>query len=111
MKLQWPTISFFLVVHLLSLVALQQWSWGAFLVWSILAFVTGCLGLTLGYHRLLSHRSFRVPKWLERVFATCGALSAEYGPIEWVGLHRQHHKWSDKALDPHNINRGFGGLI
>ena len=107
MKLQWPTISFFLVVHLLSLVALQQWSWGAFLVWSILAFVTGCLGLTLGYHRLLSHRSFRVPKWLERVFATCGALSAEYGPIEWVGLHRQHHKWSDKALDPHNIQRGF----
>ena len=40
---------------------------------------------------------------LERFFATCGALSAEYGPITWVGLHRQHHKHSDKALDPHKV--------
>ena len=109
MKLQWPTIGFFLVVHLLSLVALQQWSLGAFFVWFFLSWLTGCVGLTLGYHRLLSHRSFVVPLWLERVIATCGALSAEYGPIEWVGLHRQHHKFSDKALDPHNINRGFWG--
>ena len=107
MKLEWPTIGFFTIVHILSIVALQQFSWGAFFVWFFLSWLTGCLGLTLGYHRLLSHRAFEVPKWLERVFATCGALSAEYGPIEWVGLHRQHHKWSDKGLDPHNINRGF----
>ena len=107
MKLEWPTIGFFTIVHILSIVALQQFSWGAFFVWFFLSWLTGCLGLTLGYHRLLSHRAFEVPLWLERVFATCGALSAEYGPIEWVGLHRQHHKWSDKGLDPHNINRGF----
>ena len=44
----------------------------------------------------------KVPQWLARFFATCGALSAEYGPVTWVGLHRQHHKHSDKALDPHN---------
>ena len=107
MKLEWPTIGFFTLVHILSIVALQQFSWSAFFVWFFLSWLTGCVGLTLGYHRLLSHRSFEVPKWLERVIATCGALSAEYGPIQWVGLHRQHHKHSDKALDPHNINRGF----
>ena len=107
MKLEWPTISFFFLIHVLGIVALQQFSWSAFLMLIFLGWVTGCLGLTLGYHRLLSHRSFSVPKWLERVFATCGALSAEYGPIQWVGLHRQHHKFSDQELDPHNINRGF----
>ena len=93
--LEWPTIIFFSVVHLLALYALQFASWDVFWLMIFWSWVTGCLGLTLGYHRLLTHKSFEVPKWLERVFATCGALSAEYGPIEWVGLHRQHHKWSD----------------
>ena len=106
-NLEWPTIIFFTVVHLLSLYALQFASWDAFLLMIFLGWVTGCLGLTLGYHRLLTHKSFEVPKWLERIFATCGALSAEYGPIEWVGLHRQHHKWSDQGMDPHNVKRGF----
>ena len=94
MKLEWPTIIFFTAIHLISLYALQFATWDAFFLMIFLGWVTGCLGVTLGYHRLLSHRSFSVPKWLERFFATCGALSAEYGPINWVGLHRQHHKLS-----------------
>jgi stearoyl-CoA desaturase (delta-9 desaturase) len=63
--------------------------------------------VTIGYHRLLSHRSFRVPKWLERFFATCGALSCQHGPIDWAGLHRHHHKFSDTDADHHNSHRGF----
>ena len=106
---EWSTIIFMVIVHCFAVVALQPqyWSWGAVGVFLILYWVTACLGVTLGYHRLLSHRAFKVPRWLERFFATCGALSAEYGPITWVGLHRQHHKHSDKALDPHNSNRGL----
>ena len=98
-----------IVIHILAGVALfpQFWSWGAAATLFILYWVTACLGVTLGYHRLLSHRSFKVPQWLARFFATCGALSAEYGPVTWVGLHRQHHKHSDKALDPHNSKRGI----
>ena len=109
MRIQWPTVLFMTVVHILALVALQPqyWSLGSLSVLLILYWVTACLGVTLGYHRLLAHRSFRLPKWAERFFATCGALSAEYGPITWVGLHRQHHKHSDIALDPHNSMRGF----
>ncbi len=105
----WPTIIFMAVVHVCAAIALlpQFWSWGAIGVFLLLYWVTACLGVTLGYHRLLSHRAFKVPRWLERFFATCGSLSAEYGPITWVGLHRQHHKHSDKALDPHNSNRGL----
>ena len=106
---EWSTIIFMVIVHCFAVVALQPqyWSWGAVGVFLILYWGSACLGVTLGYHRLLSHRAFKVPRWLERFFATCGALSAEYGPITWVGLHRQHHKHSDKALDPHNSNRGL----
>ena len=107
--LKWPTIIFMLVIHLLAGVALlpQFWSWGSVATLLILYWVTACLGVTLGYHRLLSHRSFKVPQWLARFFATCGALSAEYGPITWSGIHRQHHKYSDTDPDPHDMNKGF----
>lgn len=70
-------------------------------------FVVGCLGITLGYHRLLAHRSFVTPKWLERVFATCGLLALQGDPIEWVAVHRQHHRFADKDGDPHDARRGF----
>ena len=71
----WPTILFMAVVHYYAIVALQPqyWSWGAGGVFLILYWVTACLGVTLGYHRLLSHRAFKVPQWMERFFATCGS--------------------------------------
>jgi hypothetical protein len=47
-------------------------------------FITGCLGITLSYHRQLSHRSFTTPKWLEYVFAYCGVMAVQGDPIEWV---------------------------
>jgi len=56
---------------------------------------------------LLSHRSFIVPRWLERFFATCGAISCQHGPIDWVGLHRHHHSFSDTEVDHHNSKKGF----
>ena len=96
-------------IHLLSAVALlpKFWSWQAVTSLLLLYWVTACLGVTLGYHRLLCHRSFRLPQGLERVLATCGALSCQHGPIDWVGLHRHHHKFSDTDADHHNSNRGF----
>ena len=93
---RWGTLAFMVVVHAMALVALlpRFWSWQAAATLAILYWVTACLGVTIGYHRLLSHRSFQVPQWLERFFATCGALSCQHGPIDWVGLHRHHHKFS-----------------
>ncbi len=106
---RWGVIAYMVAVHGLALVALlpRFWSWQALVILLVLYWVTACLGVTLGYHRLLSHRSFRVPHWLERVFATCGALSCQHGPIDWVGLHRHHHKFSDTAVDHHDSNLGF----
>ena len=103
------TIAFMLVIHVLALVALlpQFWSVPAMVSLLVLYWVTACLGVTIGYHRLLCHRAFRVPQWLERFFATCGALSCQHGPIDWVGLHRHHHKFSDTDADHHDSNKGF----
>jgi len=105
----WTVILFMAAIHLLAIVALlpQFWSWAGVATLVILYWVTACLGVTIGYHRLLSHRSFRVPRWLERFFATCGALSCQHGPIDWVGLHRHHHKFSDTEADHHDSSKGF----
>ena len=106
---RWGTVAFMIAIHVLTIIALQPrfWSWQAFASTLILYWLTACLGVTLGYHRLLSHRSFAVPKWLERFFATCGALSCQHGPIDWVGLHRHHHTFSDTEPDHHNSHKGF----
>jgi stearoyl-CoA desaturase (delta-9 desaturase) len=106
---RWATIVFMVAIHILAVVALlpQFRSAAGIATFLILYWVTACLGVTIGYHRLLAHRSFRVPRWLERFFATCGALSCQHGPIEWVGLHRHHHKFSDTDVDHHDSNKGF----
>ncbi|WP_036900906.1 MULTISPECIES: acyl-CoA desaturase [Prochlorococcus] len=106
---RWGTILFMFAIHALTIYALlpRFWSWQAVSAMFTLYWITACLGVTLGYHRLLSHRSFKVPKWLERFFATCGALSCQHGPIDWVGLHRHHHTFSDTDVDHHDSNKGF----
>ena len=106
---RWGTIAFMAALHGLALIALlpQFWSWQAVVTFLVLYWLTACLGVTIGYHRLLSHRAFRVPHWLERFFATCGAISCQHGPIDWVGLHRHHHKFSDTDVDHHSSLKGL----
>src|SRR5512147_75896 len=65
-------------------------------------------GVTVGYHRLLTHRSFATSKRTERVFALLGTLAVEGGPIPWVADHRAHHANSDKEGDPHSPHVGHG---
>jgi stearoyl-CoA desaturase (delta-9 desaturase) len=105
----WGTTMFMVVLHVLALLALlpRFWSWEAIGSLLVLYWLTGCVGVTLGYHRLLAHRAFVVPRWLEALIATCGALSCQHGPIDWVGLHRHHHRHSDDPADHHNRHLGF----
>lgn len=105
----WVTIIFMAVLHIGALFALlpSNFSWKAVGLALFLHWVTGGLGITLGYHRLVTHRSFQTPKWLEYFFMFCGTLACQGGPIRWVGLHRIHHLHSDTAPDPHDSNRGF----
>ena len=106
---RWSTILFFVGIHALAFVSLHPafWSYKALGTLIILYWLTACIGVTLGYHRLLAHSSFSVPRWLEMVIATFGALSCQHGPIDWAGLHRHHHLHSDDSADHHNSNLGF----
>jgi stearoyl-CoA desaturase (delta-9 desaturase) len=58
------------------------------------------------YHRLLTHRGYQVPRWLEYAMTICGTLALEGGPIFWVATHRVHHQLSDREGDPHTPREG-----
>jgi stearoyl-CoA desaturase (delta-9 desaturase) len=105
----WHIIIYMATIHFLALFAFLpgNFSWRAVGVTLFLYWLTACIGITLGYHRLVSHRSFETPKWLEYFLVFCGTLACEGGPISWVGLHRIHHKFSDHDGDPHDSNKGF----
>lgn len=78
-----------------------------FLVTFAVSYLYHGLGITLGYHRLLSHRSYKVPKWFEHFLVMGGYLALEGSPIFWVTTHRLHHKYSDQPGDPHSPRDGL----
>ena len=65
-------------------------------------------GVTVGYHRLLTHRAFRTYPWLERTFAVMGSLSVQGSVMDWVADHRKHHAHTDVEGDPHSPHVGHG---
>ena len=81
-------------------------SWSGVAV-TVALYVVTALGITLGFHRLLTHRSLVVPKPIEYALAVLGTLALQGGPIEWVAQHRKHHAHTDRAGDPHNAHRGM----
>jgi sn-2 palmitoyl-lipid 9-desaturase len=107
-SIRWVNVAFFAAFHALALLAPWFFSWPALGLLVFLHWLFGSIGICLGYHRLLSHKSFQVPKWLEYAIATIGALALQGGPIFWVGGHRQHHAHTeDVNLDPYSAQRGF----
>jgi stearoyl-CoA desaturase (delta-9 desaturase) len=94
-------------MHIAAVAALWHFTWPAFATFLFLHWVTACLGITLGYHRLLTHSSMGVPRVLKYFFSMCGMLSAEGSPLMWVANHRKHHAHSDHEEDPHSPNHGF----
>jgi sn-1 stearoyl-lipid 9-desaturase len=76
-------------------------------VFAIIAYCTGVLGVTLCYHRVLTHRSVRLRKPVEYLFALFGTLALQGDPIRWVAVHRKHHAHADHDGDPHSIELGF----
>jgi sn-1 stearoyl-lipid 9-desaturase len=109
LRLNWTMIIALIIFHIGAVCAFLPglFSWQAVSVAVLLHWITGGLGITLGWHRLLSHRSFQVPKWLEYFFAFCGTLALQGGIIWWVGLHRHHHLHSDQDVDHHDSKKGF----
>lgn len=105
-RLNWTTTVVMTVLHIGAIAALFFFTWKALAVAAFLYWMTIGLGISMGYHRLHTHRSYKVPKLLEYFFAVCGAMTLEGGPIFWVATHRIHHQNSDKEGDPHTPHDG-----
>ncbi len=105
----WGTIIYMASIHFVALFAFfpSNFSWEAIGIAFVLYCITAGVGITLGFHRLVSHRSFETPKLVEYFLIFCGTLACQGGPLDWIGLHRIHHKYSDTELDPHDSNQGF----
>lgn len=106
-NLRWSTIISVFIFHILAFTALFYFSWQNLLVSIILWWTSGSLGIGIGYHRLLTHRSFKTSKWLERFFAVCGTLALQSGPISWAVTHRLHHAFTETEKDPHTVKQGL----
>src|SRR3954462_12414697 len=100
-----PLLAFFAAIVLL-------WNrvvgWHDLLLLAVLYVATG-LGITVGFHRMLTHRSFPTSKAVERTFAVLGSLAVQGSVIQWVSDHRKHHAHTDEEGDPHSPHAGFAG--
>jgi stearoyl-CoA desaturase (delta-9 desaturase) len=102
----WFTCIFMVIFHAGAIAALFMFTWKALACALVLWVLATNVGIGMSYHRLLTHRGYRVPKWLEYVLAVCGTLALEGGPVFWVSLHRVHHQLSDHEGDPHTPHEG-----
>src|SRR5919197_3998697 len=101
------------VLPMVGLVAAIVLLWGDWVDWSALAAlaamyaITG-FGVTLGFHRLLTHRSFQTHKWVEYLLAVFGSMSVQGPVMSWVADPRKHHAHTDHEGDPHSPHVGHG---
>jgi fatty-acid desaturase len=104
--LNWPAGITLGLLHIAAIAALFTFHWRDFAIAVFLHWVATGLGISMGYHRLHTHRSYKVPLALEYFFALCGTLTLEGGPIYWAATHRLHHQKSDLPGDPHSPHDG-----
>lgn len=108
MSVNWSRTAGLVSIHLLALLSPWFFSWDALGVAILMHWLCGSIGICLGYHRLLTHRSLQTPKWVEYIIVTIGALALQGGPLFWVATHRMHHAFTeDNERDPYSSNRGF----
>jgi len=100
----WVYLAVILGFHVLVPLAFLP---GLFSWWYVLLlipgnYIFGSLGINLAFHRILTHRSLEVPRWMERLFTLFGVCSLQGSPLRWVTTHRIHHQFSDEQEDPHS---------
>ncbi len=93
----------FLIVTILGFVFFRHWQ---LMLVSLIVWLIANLSVGIGNHRLLTHRGFKVPKWIEYTLTIFGCLALQGGPIYWVAVHRLHHQFTDKPGDPHSPRDG-----
>lgn len=82
-------------------------SWGALVAFAVLVPMTGMVGITVGYHRLLTHDGFQTPTWAKWLIGSVGLAALQGSASEWIAHHRMHHRFSDQEGDPHSPRDGW----
>jgi len=100
-KLSVLTSAVLIWFHLQAVAAFFAFTWTNLLVAAMFYWMAAGLGISMGYHRLQTHRAFKTFRLFEYFLAICGTLTLEGGPIFWVATHRLHHQHSDQPEDPH----------
>jgi stearoyl-CoA desaturase (Delta-9 desaturase) len=98
---------------LVGVLAAMALLWGSFfqphdLVLLVVGYLLTGIGVTVGYHRLFTHRAFQTRQWVRWTFAILGSMAVEGPVLAWVADHRKHHQFSDQAGDPHSPHLGEG---
>ena len=115
-RVNWISSVFLIGTALLTITAVPwylyayEWDWFLFGLFLILYMATG-LSITVGYHRLFSHRAFKAKLPVRFFTLIFGAAAFENSVLEWCSDHRNHHKHVDNEEDPYDISKGFSGLI
>jgi stearoyl-CoA desaturase (delta-9 desaturase) len=106
-RIHWPVFVGIAALHVACVFAPFTFTWSALAVAVVLYWAVCGLGISMGYHRLLTHRGFETSRFLRLALATLGTMNFQGGPIRWVGTHRIHHRDSDGDEDPHSPRHGF----
>jgi fatty-acid desaturase len=104
--INWPILLGVLSFHIGAIMAPFYFTWVSFFLFLSLYALTS-IGVTLGYHRLITHDGFKTYKSIYYFLAILGQLSVEGSAIWWTANHRKHHQFSDKEGDPHSPLDGF----
>ncbi len=101
------------VIPFLGVIAAGALLWNSFLSWRDVAvfalmYMLTAVGVTVGFHRLLTHRAFQTRPWLKYTLAVLGSMSLQGPVIDWVADHRKHHTFTDEEGDPHSPHAGQG---
>jgi stearoyl-CoA desaturase (delta-9 desaturase) len=98
----WANIFWIVVLHLGVLAAPWTFTWPGLALFLVMGWLTGGIGICLGYHRLFTHRSFATYRPLRWFIAWLGGLAGQGSAVHWVANHRKHHAFSDQIGDPHS---------
>jgi len=101
-----PITSWIVILHLGALAAPFTFTWEGLAAFFFFSWLTGSIGICLGFHRMLTHRSFKTSRPMKILLATIGGLAGEGSAVHWVANHRKHHAFSDLEGDPHTPNDG-----
>ena len=104
--INWATTITMIVFHLGAVAALFMFTWQGLAASLLLWWISGSLGIGMGFHRLLTHRGYKTPKAVEYFLTVCGLLTLEGGAIDWVATHRIHHAHTETPADPHTPRDG-----